>query len=86
MAGNIRLSKNSCMLEAQGNLCIRGNRMLNHAYRGLTIEAKGKNKCSSYKGKITSAEPNVLKQDFHAEAQNQKWLTDIMEFTFFVLE
>lgn len=35
----------------------------------------------SYLGEISPAVPNLLARDFHAEKPNQKWLTDITEFS-----
>ena len=35
---------------------------------------------NSYKGEITPAVPNIIERDFHADAPNKKWLTDITEF------
>lgn len=46
----------------------------------LRVMVKRKNKYSSYKGEITPAVPNVIERDFHADAPNLKWLTDITEF------
>ena len=34
----------------------------------------------SYLGEISPAPENLLNRDFHSEAPNQKWLTDITEF------
>ena len=47
----------------------------------LIVKAKKKRKYNSYKGEITPAVPNYLQRDFHAEKPNQKWLTDITEFS-----
>ena len=48
---------------------------------GLIVESKRKNKkYNSYKGEISPAVPNVIKRNFHADAPNEKWLTDITEF------
>ncbi|MDO5443635.1 MAG: IS3 family transposase [Bacteroidia bacterium] len=46
----------------------------------LIVKAIRRKKYSSYKGEITPAVPNIIKRDFHADAPNQKWLTDITEF------
>jgi transposase InsO family protein len=47
----------------------------------LTVKGKRKNqKYSSYKGEITPGVPNIIKRNFHADAPNEKWLTDITEF------
>lgn len=34
----------------------------------------------SYKGKVGTVSPNVLKREFSAEKPNEKWVTDITEF------
>lgn len=47
---------------------------------GLVAQAKRKRKYSSYQGEVTPAPENLLKRDFHADAPNEKWLTDITEF------
>lgn len=36
---------------------------------------------SSYRGEITPEVKNVINRDFHAEKPNEKWLTDITEFS-----
>ncbi|WP_422678822.1 IS3 family transposase [Clostridium thermosuccinogenes] len=46
----------------------------------LIVRVKRRNKYNSYKGEISPAVPNIVKRDFHADAPNQKWLTDITEF------
>ena len=38
-------------------------------------------KYSSYMGEISPAVPNWLQRDFHADKPNEKWVTDITEFT-----
>jgi len=47
----------------------------------LYVIAKKKRAYNAYQGEITAAVENVLNRDFHAEAPNQKWLTDITEFS-----
>lgn len=37
----------------------------------------------SYKGEIGKVAPNLINRDFHADAPNQKWTTDITEFSLF---
>ncbi len=47
------------------------------------LVAKGqrrKRKYSSYQGEISEAPENLVKRDFHADAPNELWLTDITEF------
>lgn len=47
----------------------------------LTVTQKRNRKYCSYKGEITPAVDNLIARDFHAEKPNQKWLTDITEFS-----
>ena len=46
----------------------------------LVVKIKKRRKYNSYKGEITPAVENIIKRDFHADAPNVKWLTDITEF------
>lgn len=48
---------------------------------GLIVKQKHKRKYNSYKGEITPAVENIVNRDFHADKPNQKWLTDITEFS-----
>ena len=34
-------------------------------------------------GEVGKIAPNILKRDFHAEKPNQKWATDVTEFSLF---
>lgn len=47
----------------------------------LKVHRKKSKKYSSYAGEITPAVPNLLERDFHADQPNEKWLTDITEFS-----
>ena len=47
----------------------------------LIIRQKRKQRYNSYKGEITPAVENVIDRNFHATKPNQKWLTDITEFS-----
>jgi hypothetical protein len=47
---------------------------------GLVAQPKRRRKYSSYQGEITPAPENLLMRNFHADAPNKKWLTDITEF------
>jgi putative transposase len=38
-------------------------------------------KYRSYKGEIGKIAPNILNRDFHADQPNQKWVTDVTEFS-----
>lgn len=40
-------------------------------------------KYRSYKGEIGKIAPNLLERDFEAAAPNQKWVTDVTEFSLF---
>lgn len=48
---------------------------------GLTVRCIRQKKYSSYAGEISPAVPNLVNRDFHADAPNTKWLTDITEFS-----
>ena len=37
----------------------------------------------SYKGEVGKIAPNLLNRDFHADRPNQKWVTDVTEFSLF---
>ena len=47
----------------------------------LLVRSVKKKKYSSYKGEISPAVPNLIERDFHADKPNEKWLTDITEFS-----
>ena len=38
-------------------------------------------KYRSYRGEVGKIAPNLLARDFHAERPNQKWVTDVTEFS-----
>ena len=40
-------------------------------------------KYRSYRGQVGKVAPNLINRDFHAEAPNQKWTTDVTEFALF---
>ena len=40
-------------------------------------------KYKSYKGEVGKIAPNLLEQNFKADAPNQKWVTDVTEFSVF---
>lgn len=48
---------------------------------GLRCTIRRKKRYSSFKGQIGKIAPNLLKRDFTATAPNQKWVTDVTEFT-----
>lgn len=49
---------------------------------GLVCRVRMK-KYRSYKGEVGKIAPNLLKRDFYAEKPNQKWVTDVTEFSLF---
>ena len=49
---------------------------------GLVCHVRMK-KYRSYKGEIGKIAPNLLNRDFHAGQPNQKWVTDVTEFSLF---
>lgn len=51
------------------------------AEEGLKACRPKKRRYSSYKGEITDAPENLVERDFHADAPNALWLTDITEFS-----
>lgn len=50
------------------------------AETGLVVTQRKKKKYSSYKGENQYSSDNLIKRNFHADAPNEKWLTDITEF------
>ena len=49
---------------------------------GLICHVRMK-KYRSYKGEVGKVTPNLLNRDFHADRPNQKWVTDVTEFSLF---
>ena len=49
---------------------------------GLKSTVRMKKYCS-YKGEVGKIAPNILNRDFHATTPNQKWVTDVTEFSLF---
>lgn len=47
----------------------------------LIVKTKKKRKYSSYQGEITPVVENKVERNFCAGRPNQKWLTDITEFS-----
>jgi len=50
------------------------------ASENLVVPRKKTTKYKSYIGEISPAVSNIIERDFHAEAPNEKWLTDLSEF------
>ena len=49
---------------------------------GLACRVRIK-KYRSYKGEVGKIAPNLLNRNFYAEKPNQKWVTDVTEFSLF---
>ena len=49
---------------------------------GLICRVRMKKYCS-YKGNVGKIVPNLLNRDFYADKPNQKWVTDVTEFSLF---
>ena len=47
----------------------------------LVVKVRKKRKYNSYKGELSEAPENLINRDFHADGPNEKWLTDITEFS-----
>jgi len=47
---------------------------------GLVVVSPKRRKHNSYRGEISPPVPNIIERDFHADAPNEKWLTDLTEF------
>jgi putative transposase len=48
---------------------------------GLVCKVRRKKRYNSYPGEQGSIAPNVLNREFDADAPNQKWVTDVTEFS-----
>lgn len=48
---------------------------------GLRCTIRRKKRYNSFKGEVGTVAPNLLERDFTATAPNQKWVTDVTEFT-----
>ena len=48
---------------------------------GLVVRSIKRKKYSSYIGEISPEVANIVNRNFHAEQPNEKWLTDITEFS-----
>ena len=48
---------------------------------GLVCKVRRKKRYNSYQGEQGSIAPNLLNREFEADAPNQKWVTDVTEFS-----
>ncbi len=51
------------------------------AEEGLVVPRPRRKRYSSYQGDLCPVVENVVNRDFHADAPNEKWLSDITEFS-----
>jgi putative transposase len=49
--------------------------------RGLVCKVRRRKRYNSYQGEQGTAAPNLLNREFEATAPNQKWVTDVTEFS-----
>ena len=47
----------------------------------LVVKMRRRRKYNSYQGELSVAPKNLVNRDFHADKPNEKWLTDIIEFS-----
>ena len=48
---------------------------------GLVCKVRRRKRYNSYRGEQGAVAPNVLNREFEADAPNQKWVTDVTEFS-----
>ena len=70
--------------ENKGRYGYRRITMVLHLMKELGLVCRVRiKKYRSYKGEIGRIAPNLLNRDFYAEKPNQKWVTDVTEFSLF---
>lgn len=68
---------------------LRKNLIINHKTVQRLMKEMGlycmvrMKKYRSYKGDVGKVAPNLLNRDFHAQRPNEKWVTDVTEFSMF---
>jgi transposase InsO family protein len=71
-------------LELRNHGCIINHKTVQRLMKQLGIICQVRmKKYHSYKGEIGKIAPNLLERDFEAEMPNQKWVTDVTEFSLF---
>ena len=70
-------------LELKGmDVTVSAKRIMRHmTANGLVPLFKSAKRYSSCKGELTKAPKNLVNRDFHAEAPNRLWVTDLTEFS-----
>ena len=71
-------------LELRNRCVILNHKTVSKLMKNLSLICKvRKKKYRSYKGVIGRIAPNILERDFEAVKPNQKWATDVTEFSLF---
>lgn len=71
-------------LELRNHGCVINHKTVQRLMKQLGIICQVRmKKYHSYKGEIGKIAPNLLERDFEAEKPNQKWVTDVTEFSLF---
>ena len=71
-------------LEMRNRGYVINHKTVQRLMRQLDLKSKVRiKKYRSYKGEVGKVAPNLIQRDFHATAPNQKWTTDITEFSLF---
>ncbi len=80
---NARYGYRRIKIKLQREGCRVSEKVIRRLMKELRLVAKGRKRkrYKSYAGEIGLAPPNLLQRDFHAEAPNKKWLTDVTEFS-----
>lgn len=71
-------------MELRNRGCVINHKTVQRLMKVLGIKCMVRiQKYRSYKGEIGKVAPNLISRNFHASAPNQKWTTDITEFSIF---
>jgi transposase InsO family protein len=69
-----------CYIQSAQRILLENQRLMKEL--GLICHVRMK-KYRSYKGEVGKIAPNLLNRDFKAEKPNEKWVTDVTEFSLF---
>ena len=79
-----RLGYRRITLELRNRGCCINHKTVQRLMKSLGLICKVRmKKYKSYKGEIGEVAPNLLERDFEAQKPNQKWVTDVTEFSLF---
>ena len=71
-------------LELRNRGFCRNHKLVMKLMRQMGLSSKVRlKKYRSYKGNVGKIAPNLLERNFHADQPNQKWVTDVTEFSLF---